>query len=72
MPDTVPYTYRIDNVARLLKETSITAAYDIWAELEPFGVPYAANAEITGCEGRNDVFFGLSNLCLKAQDPQKA
>lgn len=58
MPDTVPYTYRIDNVARLLKETSITSNYDIWAELELFGVPYAANTEVAGCAGRNDVFFG--------------
>ncbi|PSK94978.1 peptide-N-glycosidase F-related protein [Taibaiella chishuiensis] len=57
-PDTVPYQYNIGNVAHLLKESSITANYDIWAELELFGVPYAANNEVPGCAGRNDVFFG--------------
>lgn len=62
MPDTVPYTYNIDNVAHLLKETSITSEYDIWAELEVFGVPYAANVEVAGCAGRNDVFFGSMQL----------
>lgn len=62
MPDTVPYTYNIDNVAHLLKETSLTSAYDIWMELEVFGVPYAANTQVTGCSGRNDVFFGTLDL----------
>ncbi len=57
-PDTVPYQYNISNIAHLLKESSITSNYDIWAELELFGVPYAANNEIPGCAGRNDVFFG--------------
>lgn len=57
-PDTVPYAYDIANVAALLKESSIVDTYDIWAELEVFGVPYAANNEVPGCSGRNDVFFG--------------
>jgi len=57
-PDTVPYHYNINNVANLLKETSITSAYDVWVELEVFGVPYAANTEVAGCAGRSDVFFG--------------
>lgn len=57
-PDTVPYTYNISSVAHLLKETSITANFDIWAELELFGVPYAAQTQVAGCTGRTDVFFG--------------
>lgn len=57
-PDTVPYTYDISNVAHLLKETSITTDYDIWVELQVFGVPYAANTQVAGCAGRNDVFYG--------------
>jgi hypothetical protein len=57
-PDTVGYYYEINNIARLLKETSITSSYDVWLELEVFGVPYAANNEIAGCSGRNDVFYG--------------
>lgn len=58
MPNTVPYMYNIANVAHLLKETSITSVYDIWVELQVFGVPYAANTEVAGCAGRNDVFYG--------------
>lgn len=58
MPDTVPYTFNIPNVANLLRETSITSVYDIWVELEVFGVPYAAQTQVSGCSGRTDVFFG--------------
>jgi len=57
-PNQVPYTYAVDNVAELLKETSLTTNYDIWIELEVFGVPYAANTQVAGCAGRNDVFYG--------------
>lgn len=57
-PDTVPYNYNIDNVAHILKETTLTNIYDVWVELELFGVPYAANTQVAGCSGRNDVFFG--------------
>ncbi len=57
-PDTVPYRYNIDNIAYLLKESSLTRNYDFWVELEVFGVPYAANTQVAGCSGRNDVFYG--------------
>ncbi|MES2778538.1 MAG: peptide-N-glycosidase F-related protein [Bacteroidota bacterium] len=57
-PDTVPYTYEINNVASLLNEKAITDSFDVWCELDVFGVPYAANTQITGCAGRADVFFG--------------
>jgi hypothetical protein len=57
-PDRVPYSYDIDNVAQIFKDTQITSQFDLWIELELFGVPYAANQQIAGCDGRNDVFFG--------------
>lgn len=57
-PTSVPYDFDIENVSLLLKETSIIANYDIWIELELFGVPYAANTQVAGCAGRNDVFYG--------------
>ncbi len=57
-PDEVPYTFTVDNVAQIFKNETILADYDIWVELELFGVPYAANNEIAGCSGRNDVFYG--------------
>ncbi len=69
-PDTVPYRYNIDNVASLLKETSLTTNYDIWVELQLFGVPYAANTQVSGCSGRNDVFYG--SLWFTTNDPAVA
>ncbi|AWM13132.1 hypothetical protein DI487_04085 [Flavobacterium sediminis] len=57
-PTEVPYTYTVDNLDKIFKDSAINAMYDIWVELELFGVPYAANTQITGCAGRNDVFFG--------------
>jgi hypothetical protein len=61
-PTNVPYQYNLNSVAYLLKETSITTNYDIWMELQVFGVPYAANTQVVGCSGRNDVFHGSINL----------
>ncbi len=57
-PDTVPYEWDIDDVAPILRDPQLQAEYDFWMELDVFGVPYAANTEISGCEGRNDVFRG--------------
>ncbi len=57
-PDTVPYTFNVDNMAKIFKDPTIIAAYDIWIELQLFGVPYAANTQVQGCAGRNDVFYG--------------
>lgn len=71
MPDTVPYNYEINNVASILKENTITDVYDIWMELEVFGVPYAANNEIAGCSGRNDVFYGTLDLFTDASAPRE-
>jgi hypothetical protein len=71
MPDTVPYNYEINNVASILKENKITDIYDIWMELEIFGVPYAANNEVAGCSGRNDVFYGTLDLITDASAPRE-
>ena len=57
-PDTVPYAYRVDYLSQILRDDSIRSKYDLWMEFELFGVPYAANQEITGCAGRSDVFKG--------------
>ena len=61
-PDEVPYDYDIDNVARILRDADINAKYDLWMEMEVFGVPYAANTQIKGCADRNDVFEGTIDL----------
>ncbi|MES2558503.1 MAG: peptide-N-glycosidase F-related protein [Bacteroidota bacterium] len=57
-PDTVPYVYEINNIAAILNEKKVTDSFDVWCELDVFGVPYAAHTQITGCAGRADVFFG--------------
>lgn len=57
-PDTVPYEWDLDDVAAILTNPDLQAEYDLWIELSVFGVPYAANNEVSGCAGRNDVFRG--------------
>ena len=61
-PNLVPYTFNIDNIANIFKDPAINALYDIWIELEVFGVPYAAQTQIAGCTGINSVFFGTLEL----------
>ncbi len=58
MPDTVPYRFEANNIALMLRDADIRSQYDIWGELQVSGVPYAANKEVFGCAGRNDVFYG--------------
>ncbi|MCH9682227.1 MAG: hypothetical protein K0V04_12385 [Deltaproteobacteria bacterium] len=67
-PDTVPYEWDIDPVATILTNPELRAEYDFWMELDVFGVPYAANNEISGCSGRNDVFRGWLALYTDSTD----
>lgn len=74
-PITVPYTFNIDNLALILKDVAISTMYDFWIELSIFGVPYAANVEVAGCSGRNDVFMGKltfeTNLTLSGDNTNR-
>jgi hypothetical protein len=70
-PDEVPYTFTIDNIARLIADPEYNSKYDFWMELDIFGVPYAANQQITGCSGRNDVFYGTLTLTPGAKNSDK-
>lgn len=65
-PDEVPYSYSINNVAQIFKDQAILAEYDIWVELEVFGVPYAAQTQVSGCSGRIDVFYGTLEFVNEA------
>ncbi len=69
-PDTVPYSFQLDNVAKLFKDPTINNLYDIWIELQVFGVPYAANNEVAGCAGRNDVCLGTLNFVSSGTQAQ--
>lgn len=61
-PTTVPYTFTINNIATILRDSYLNSMYDFWLELQVFGVPYAANTQVAGCSGRNDVFLGSLNF----------
>ncbi len=55
-PDVVPYLYEINDLRTVLADDALYADRDLWLEVELFGIPYAANQQVAGCEGRNDVF----------------
>jgi hypothetical protein len=57
-PKEVPYQWDAHNVVPILQDEALQAEYDFWFELSIFGVPYAANTEVVGCEGRNDTQLG--------------
>ncbi|NIF04500.1 T9SS type A sorting domain-containing protein [Chryseobacterium sp. Tr-659] len=57
-PIEVPYTYDISNLYNVFHDTGLRSSYDLYMELDVFGVPYAAQTEVAGCSGRNDVFSG--------------
>lgn len=57
-PTEVDYVFDTDNLALILNDPAINEIYDFWIELNVFGVPYAANEQVAGCSGRNDVFEG--------------
>ena len=65
-PDTVPYTFRVDNLQHLFQDQALRAQYNFWLELDVFGVPYAANTQVFGCAGRNDVFYGSLSFTTTA------
>ena len=58
MPDEVPYEYDARFMSYIFRDTNLRSQYDMWLEYEVFGIPYAANEQIEGCAGRNDVFRG--------------
>ncbi|AZA84743.1 hypothetical protein C1637_18335 [Chryseobacterium lactis] len=61
-PTEVPYTYDVSNLYSIFHDTQLRNTYDIYMELDVFGVPYAANNEVVGCNSRNDVFTGTLTL----------
>ncbi len=67
-PTEVPYTYEVDNLYSVFSNITLRNTYDIWVELDVFGVPYAANTQVAGCSGRNDVFAGTLNF-VTSNDP---
>jgi len=69
-PMTVPYQWEASNLVPILKDPDLLAEHDFWFELSIFGVPYAANTEVDGCEGRIDTQLGT--LLLHTDSKQEA
>ncbi|MFY1045339.1 peptide-N-glycosidase F-related protein [Chryseobacterium sp. GP-SGM7] len=67
-PTSVPYTYEVDNLYSIFSNIALRATYDMYVELDVFGVPYAANTQVVGCSGRNDVFAGTLDF-VTSNDP---
>lgn len=67
-PTSVPYTYVVDNLYSVFSNTALRNTYDMYVELDVFGVPYAANTQVAGCSGRNDVFAGTLDF-VTSNDP---
>jgi len=57
-PDHVGYHYDADLISMIVRDKNLRDKYDLWLEYEVFGIPYAANEQVSGCSGRNDVFAG--------------
>lgn len=57
-PDMVPYSFDMNYMSNILRDKRLREKYDFWLELMVFGVPYAANEQVAGCAGCNDVFQG--------------
>ncbi len=55
-PKSVTYKYTLDYLTNILRDSRLLKNYDIWVEYQLYGIPYAANTQIEGCEGRSDVF----------------
>jgi len=71
-PDEVSYYFDINNIAKYLRDTDISSQYDFWIEFRVFGVPYAAQKQVAGCAGRNDVFIGTLRFNSSGKYSQKA
>jgi hypothetical protein len=69
-PTQVSYEFEANGVAAILKSRSLRERHDLWFELKIFGVPYAAQKEIPGCEGRIDTQLG--SLWLQTDSSQEA
>ncbi|KPH10971.1 peptide-N-glycosidase F-related protein [Chryseobacterium sp. ERMR1:04] len=57
-PTQVPYTYDLSNLYNIFHDAALRSTYDMYMELDVFGVPYAAQTQVAGCSGRIDVFSG--------------
>ncbi len=67
-PDTVPYEYKVPYLSYVFRDSELREKYDFWVEFELFGVPYAANQQVSGCADRSDVFLGTLKFSTTAEN----
>lgn len=56
-PNIRPYFWDVTAIGNVMRNNAINK-YDVYIQMNIFGVPYAAQKAVKGCEGRNDVFVG--------------
>ena len=61
-PNSVSYSYTVNNIAEILSNTEIRAEYDLWIELDVFGTTGAGEQQVAGCAGHKDTFRGTLSL----------
>ncbi|MEE1944381.1 peptide-N-glycosidase F-related protein [Pedobacter sp. KR3-3] len=68
-PNVRPYVWDASAIGKIVGNKSFADQYDFYIQMNVFGVPYAAQKQVKGCEGRNDVFIG--NLYFDVKASQK-
>ena len=71
-PREVPYTFVLNHLGYIFHDAAMRELYDYWIEFELFGIPYAANEQIDGCKGCNDVFEGTLEFVTSDDDDAPA
>jgi len=61
-PTSVPFSWQINNLSKILKNPILLVSYDFWIEFRVDGYSAAAQTQVAGCTGRNDVFRGKLEL----------
>lgn len=67
--DSVPYRWNVSFLAPLFHDRALRDTMNLWLELHLEGVPYAANQQVAGCAGRNDVFAGTLDIVSEGPAP---
>jgi len=62
LPNSVPYTFEIDNIAKILTASNLSEKYDFWVEFSVGGTTGAGRKQIKGCSESNLTFLGTLTL----------
>lgn len=56
-PTSVPFHFKVDEVAKILQDDTFLSQYDLWVGLSIFGTTSAGQKEVSGCASRGETFF---------------